>query len=177
MKEQIKHLSRLIKDTTKSNDKTAFIFFGYYTLYSYQLMLSEHLLNEESRVYLQKNLDNNCSEIIVQDFDSLQSLLHNSLMTYTFLFGEKIAKNIERDWNNLGLKNIEQEAVLNKKGVNKIIDSFNEVDRLNLQDLGDLYKILNLNDISLNTRSATKPISSSNRLSILSEIRIPVRGI
>ncbi len=157
----MKKLAEKIILNTETKDKTAICFLGYYTLFMTKTILQnqENINQNDMYKYLErplthtKNKDtfilkdkiirnsfklNNISEVL-KSIDTLLNLYKNN---YSKIIYNKIKKN----WDDLGLDVLKEEAKTNLNGINKVVSEFDSINNFNIEKLIDLFEELNVSD-------------------------------
>lgn len=149
-----------INNNTHSKQKTLFVFIGYFRLYLHKGNLLRSGI-EQSEIYQHINLDN---QLKFNDSDTFISFVEDSLSTFKQLYGNEVSEIVRDNWNSLGYREIkEYEFKNNRNGINKVIETFDSIENLSIEDLIDTYEGLNISDKHFNDffnpNSITKLVS------------------
>lgn len=158
MRKEIEKLGEVIKSHTNYADKLVFTFLGYYSLYIIQSTLSKDgvKLNEMHKVLEKNDTDKNYQIPNVLEFISQ---IESTFKIYQNFYGSNLADRIEYNWRNFGFNAIEEEFRTNPSGLQKVIDEFNELKQLTIEDLIDLAEYLNVSNRKLNNFFTPKNLS------------------
>lgn len=169
-------LANIIKQNSNTKDKVSFVFIGYLILSEMKgILLQEGFSDNEMFKYLNRpltltkrkdsfNLTKNkiCrNSFKMQNSNSFINLCNIRIESLELFYGKAYAIRVFNNWNELGMKTIANEIKSNKVGVDTIIQAFDSIDNLSIEDLIDLYEFLNISDRKLNDFFTPKDMSKT----------------
>lgn len=137
---KIKSLVNSINSNTDSKDKTAFCFIGYFKIHEKKGQLLERGIKYEN---LYKLIDNNNLK-----YENIENFIDkvNSFMESMSYYGNEYKIYVEDKFNKLGYGIVKEEFIKNSIGLDKVIASYNSVENFSIEDLIDLFEMLNISD-------------------------------
>jgi len=149
MRKEIEQLEEVIKLNTHGIEKLPFVFFGYFSLYTIQSsLLNDGISMNEMYKLLEKN-DSDKNHIIPQSSNFINGI-KATFIVYKTYYGEETSDRIEHNWRNFGFNAIEEEFRINPNGLQIVINKFNDLKNLTIDDLLDLAEYLNVSNRNLN---------------------------
>lgn len=174
---EINKLSETIKGYTDTKDKSSFVFLGYFTLFTVQSKLTfiKGVSMNDMYKHLERSLEENSfTNILLDKIEDLIPSIDRIMKKYEEMYPKEQSERIIENWNTLGYSEIKREYESNKNsltGLNKVIEGFNQVPNLNIEDLIDLFELLNISDRSLNDFFTPNDISKLVSTLSVSEVK------
>jgi len=185
---KVQKLVETINKNSNSKVKTDYVFLGYFMLLYFKLMLENTttISQEDMYKYLYRTLQETGNGFIIDTIDGEYELQNsfklnhieeviNCVVFYLeyckTLWGEEVYERTLENWNVLGFKQIQEDFINNRTGLQRIVEEFDKIDHFGIEDLIDLYEQLNMSDRRFNDFYTPEDISDSvSKITIVKNI-------